>query len=100
MNCNKCNQEIHFDNSVTSSSGKKIPLEGKAGFDKHDCPNNPYKGFANQANKTVDSAFTDKPVLERIEQKLNKLSELLEAVLINQGLYKPANQLEVDPNED
>lgn len=36
-NCRGCNQQIVFDNSVKSSSGKVIPLNA---FDKsrHDCP--------------------------------------------------------------
>lgn len=44
VNCNRCNQQIHFDDQVLSASGKKIPLQGADGYDKHDCPANPYKG--------------------------------------------------------
>lgn len=100
LNCRSCGQEIHFDNSIKSNTGKSIPLQGATGYDKHDCPNNPYKKnqakqeFANVANQAVNSSFTDKPALERIETELKRLTELLEAVLINQGLYKPASDLE------
>lgn len=103
MNCRSCGQEIHFDNAIKSDSGKSIPLQGATGYDKHDCPNNPYKKgqakqeFANIANNAVNSSFTDKNELARLHESMDQLHleikqvyDLLEATLKKLGLFSTA----------
>lgn len=63
MQCRNCGQEIKFDNSIRSSSGKAIPLNMDG--DKHDCPNNPYK------NKTIQLKPEDQAAFDKIEADAN-----------------------------
>ena len=92
INCNKCGQEIHFDDGLKSNSGKKIPLQGKEGYDKHDCPNNPYKkaekAFVDVANSAPNSSLTDKNQLKRIEDRVEETYQLLQATLKKLGLFE------------
>jgi hypothetical protein len=38
-----CGEQIHWDDRITSpTSGKKIPLQGLEGEDKHNCPNSEF----------------------------------------------------------
>jgi len=43
--CFKCSQEIHFNDSMVSETGKKIPLQGddQEEMVPHNCPANTYK---------------------------------------------------------
>jgi hypothetical protein len=83
VNCNRCGKPIHFDDSLLSASGKKIPLEGQVGYDKHDCPNNPYnKGqqVAGGAGVPQKGNLQDLAVQSNIDELMKRV-DVLETVL-------------------
>ena len=106
VNCNKCGQSIHFDDEVLSATGKKIPLQGATGFDKHDCPNNPYKGgklggqTQEQVVKQVPSTgnlevLAFKSVVDGLSERVGRLEQAVEQfgeVLAKQSFQKGSGE--------
>ena len=76
VNCNACQQEIHFDDQVRSKNGKKIPLQGAVGYDKHDCPERPYKGGSSKVAVPENNLILE--LTSRVGTLENKVNELLE----------------------
>jgi hypothetical protein len=83
VECRNCQQEIFWDDDVTSKNGKKIPLQadeededGKPKF--HDCPNNPFKAGKGKSNydtpKTGNVGFKrDQDVNLELVSRIGKL---------------------------
>ena len=99
MQCrNGCGHEIHFDKDVKSSSGKSIPLEGATGYDKHDCPKNPFKKLV-EASKPFERTdiVSNQTIFESVKETnelLKKEIELIEALLRKLGLFTTGDKVE------
>lgn len=83
VNCYSCGQVIHFDDGVVSAKGKKVPLQGNEGFDKHDCPENPYnKGESKRAVPVPDKGnlqdLAVQSTLNDLRERVGRLEQGLE----------------------
>jgi len=75
--CYRCGKEIHFDPSIKSKNGKSIPLSGRTGTRKHDCPANPF-------NKKQTRRPRRQTTSKRMGQEQERVNELLQEMLRRQ----------------